>query len=194
MTTLIAEPTAKRPAKALPRLKSIEGIIEAAEIHGSYFFSPSTMAAFRSEVDDEVWESEDHGTYFITSEQQSGDFWRTTGMGADMRAMGSTDQELEYEYPRTWTVRRANLSWRSPGTETVLSIDKIGSFEDFDNREDAAAMAAFLAYENHECTVCSGELLPRAYGSGFHHKDEAIDHNHKPARLGDEREDGDDDE
>jgi len=191
VTTLDIRPPAIRQ-RPLPTMRTVEDIVQVSEDHGSYFFSPSTMEAFRSELDDETFVADD-GTYFITSEQQSGDFWRVTGMGADLRAMGATEEELEAQHPREWSVRRARVYLEEETGEHRFTVSTFGDFGAFQTRAEAASIARLLAFGDHKCAVCGGELMPGAW-SGWEHKDGDADHD--GVRVGNELEaaGGDDDD
>ena len=168
------------PETRVRTMRTIEEIKQAAENHGSYWFSPDTLAAFRSEVDDETCVGDD-GTYFVSSEQQSGDFWNGTGMDSIARAFGSTDAELEREHPREYNVRRATL------TDDGFTIDTLSrELGGFDNRADAIEYARMAAYDTHECAVCGGELVPYDFKVPFIHKGQSWldldDADHTPVR------------
>ena len=138
------------------RMTSIDQIVQEAENHGSHFFSPETMVCFRSIVDDEVFVGED-GTYFVTSEQLSGDFW-AGGMGDIAKAFGSTDADLRREHPRLYSVRRATL------TDDSFEIESAGKGREIsENRADAIEYARHLAFDEHACAVCGVRLVPNDY-------------------------------
>lgn len=98
------------------RMDTIEEIIDIANLHGSYWFSPDTLAVWGSSVSEEVYPMADRsGTLFVSTED-------------------SYDRSQQLH-----TVRHARLD------EDGFSIDsasELGAFDDLDDAHTAARLHA----------------------------------------------------
>jgi hypothetical protein len=95
------------------RLNSLGQIITAAEKsdHERYFFSPQTLDAWSSVISGMVYPTfGEYGTLFVSSERNGG--------------------TSEFEYQRTYTVRRAFWEKRKDGTDN-LSIENVSEFQEY---------------------------------------------------------------